>query len=292
MKDTPWDDLQIFFHVAESGGLSGAARALGLSPPTVGRRMLALEQTTGQALFERSQTGYGLTFAGQSLLKRVRAMQAAALPVQEFLSPDAKGATIRITAGTATAMFLASSYHRLCRPGDHFRVNFLTTEAVMDIAHREADLGIRNRPAEGGNLASRKMQMLRFAPYRAYGTSQPDLMEWVALDPSHARHPAGRWLHSRPDLPVCALANSVATVHELVRAGVGIGVMPCMSGDRDPALVRAGPIIEELTETQWLVMHADDRHLPHMRRAIDRIVDVFHENADLLAGLRPLRGSP
>lgn len=47
MDDIAWDDLRIFFHVARSGGLSGAARQTGLSPATIGRRMLALEQQAG-----------------------------------------------------------------------------------------------------------------------------------------------------------------------------------------------------------------------------------------------------
>lgn len=289
MKDISWDDLQVFYHVAETGGLSGAARALGLSAPTIGRRMLALEQATGQALFHRAQTGYSLTRAGEALMAKVRAMQAAARPVQQMLSSDRDRPEIRLSAGTATAMFLADKIGILGRPGDGFRLNFVTTEAVLDIAHREVDLGIRNRPAEAGNLASRKLGLLRFAPYRNWSVPRPELLEWVAMDPAHARHPAARWLHDQ-DLPIAVHANSVATVHALVRAGAGIGVMPCMIADTDPALSRAGPIIEALTETQYLVMHDDDRHLPHLRQLIDRIVAIYHDNADLLAGARPLRG--
>ncbi|AUH32478.1 LysR family transcriptional regulator [Paracoccus tegillarcae] len=289
MKDVGWDDLHVFFHVAEAGGLSGAARALGLSAPTVGRRMLALEQQTGQALFERAQTGYSLTPAGQALLKKVRAMQAAARPVQDFLSAQRDRPIIRLSAGTATAMFLADKFGALSRSGDNFRLNFVTSEAVLDIAHREIDLGIRNRPAEGGNLASRKLGVLRFAPYRSWSVPRPELLDWVAMDPVYARHPAARWLHDQ-DLPIAVRANSVATVHALINAGAGIGVMPCMIADCDPALSRAGPIIDDLTEEQHLVMHDDDRHLPHIRCLIDRIVAVYDDNADLLAGARPLRG--
>lgn len=287
MKDVSWDDLQIFFYVAESGGLSGAARRSGLSAPTVGRRMLALEQQTGQALFLRSQTGYRLTPTGEALMARVRAMHAAARPVTELLAAQAEAPLIRLSAGTATATFLADRFPALSRPGDDFRLNFVTTEAVLDIAHREIDLGIRNRPAEAGNLASRPLGLLRFAPYRAWSVPRPELMEWVAMDPAHARHPAAHWLH-RQGHPVATLASSVATVHRLVKAGAGIGVMPCMIGDCDPGLARAGPVIEELTETQCLVMHDDDRHRPPLRRLIERIVAVYRDNASLLAGERPL----
>ncbi|MFV0294469.1 MAG: LysR family transcriptional regulator [Paracoccus sp. (in: a-proteobacteria)] len=283
-----WDDLQVFFHVAASGGLSGAARVLGLSAATVGRRMLALERQTGRALFERSQTGYDLTRQGQALYQQVRAMQTAARPVEALLSSEISRPVIRISAGTGTAQFLADKFSNLIRPEDMFRLNFVTTEVILDISHREIDLGIRSHPADSGNLASRKLNMLRFAPYRAWSVQRPELLEWVALDQDHARHPAARWLHEQ-DLPICVLATSVATVHELVRAGAGIGVMPCMIGDRDPSLSRAGPLIEDLTETQYLIMHDDDRHLPHMRRVIERISLLYEEHAELLAGMRPLR---
>ncbi|MFD1796379.1 LysR family transcriptional regulator [Paracoccus aurantiacus] len=205
-----------------------------------------------------------------------------------MFGPDQARPVVRLTAGTATAMFLADKFCTLSQPGDAFRLNFVTTEAVLDIAHREVDLGIRNRPAEAGNLASRPLGVLRFASYRSWAVPRPELLEWVAMDPTHARHPAARWLHDQ-NLPVAVEANSVATVHELVRAGAGIGVMPCLTGDCDPSLTRAGPLIEDLTETQHLVMHADDRHLPHIRCVIDRIVALYEQNAELLAGSRPLR---
>lgn len=285
-----WDDLRLFFHVAETGGLSAAGRRTGLSAATIGRRMLALEQQAGQPLFYRALTGYSLTPVGQALLERVRVMQAAVVPVRELLAAQAETPLIRLSAGTATTMFLADRFNLLQRPGDGFRLNFVTTEAVLDIAHREIDLGIRNRPAETGNLASRPLGTLRFAPYRSYSVSRPELLGWVAIDPAHARHPAAHWLH-RQGHTISALASSAATVHTLVGAGAGIGVMPCMVGDSDPRLARAGPIIEDLTEQQHLVMHDDDRHRPVMRRLIDRIVAVYDDNADLLAGLRPLRGA-
>ncbi|SDW45298.1 LysR family transcriptional regulator [Roseicitreum antarcticum] len=284
-----WEDLEIFFHVAESGGLSAASRLIGLSPPTVGRRMLALEQRAGQTLFNRAQTGYSLTPAGQSLLERVRVMHAAAVPAHEVLLSQAATPLIRLSAGTATAHFLADKYSLLSRRGDGFRLNFVTTEATLDIAHREIDLGIRNRPADAGNLASRRLGTLRFAPYRSWAVAEPAQLGWVALDPVQARHPAAHWLH-RQDHVIAAMANTVATVQELVRAGAGIGVMPCMIGDCDLHLCRAGPVIEELTEQQYLVMHDDDRHRPPIRRLIERIVNIYADNADLLSGERPLRG--
>lgn len=286
-----WDDLELFYHVAESGGLSAAGRLTGLSPPTVGRRMLALEQRAGQPLFNRSQAGYELTPAGKALQDRVRVMHSAAVPVQEILLSRKATPLIRLSAGTATAQFLADKFSLLNRPEDGFRLNFVTTEAVLDIAHREADLGIRNRPVESGNLASVKLGILKFAPYRNWSASNPDVLGWVAIDPKYANHAAVRWLHEQGHT-ISVLANSITTVHELVRAGAGIGVMPCMIGDCDPSLSRAGPIIEELTEQQYLVMHDDDRQRSPIRRLIERLAKIYQGNAPLLAGERPMRGGP
>ena len=57
MKNVTWDSYQLFLDVSRSGGLTGAASLTGLSPATIGRRMVELEERIGKALFQRSQTG-------------------------------------------------------------------------------------------------------------------------------------------------------------------------------------------------------------------------------------------
>ena len=69
---------------------------------------------------------------------------------------------------------------------------------------------------------------------------------------------------------------------------IDAGVMPCFSGDRDPQLMRAGPLIAELAETQYLVMHNDDRHRPEVRKVIDRLHALFRDHAELCRGDRPI----
>lgn len=289
MNDMNWNDLRLFYHVAEASGLSGAARATGVSAPTLGRRMLALEAQAGRALFVRAQTGYELTPAGAALLARVRAMEAAAVPVADFLG-ETEAPMVRISAGTSTAAFLADRFSALQRPGDGFRLHFVTSESLLDISHRQIDLGIRNRPADAANLASRPLGRVAFAPYCSVSAPEPEALDWVALDPEVARHPASRWVHDSGK-PIRTIASSVATLGQLVRAGAGIGAMPCMVADCDPALARAGPVIDALTEEVYLVMHNDDRHRPHLRRLITRIVRLYEAAGDLLEGGRPLRSA-
>ncbi len=288
MKNINWDDIKIFLLVAEGGRLSSAARELKTSVPTVGRRMLALEETVGQPLFHRSQSGYSLTKASETLVTKVRPMEAAALLLEEWLTPNHKRPLVRISAGTGTASFLADRFTDLWSREDTFQLAFVTAESTLDIAYREVEIGIRNRPAESGNLVSRKMQKVCFSTYFNRHVRQRESLDWVAIDADNAVHPAAHWVLNQDDITVNAWANSTATLHSLINAGAGIGVMPCFMGDRDPTLKRLGPIIAELTENQWLVMHGDDRHRSEVRTTADRITKLLQEDSALFAGERPI----
>ena len=84
MKNMDWDVYRCFMTVARGGGLTGAAHATGLSPATIGRRMLELEERTGRVLFVRSQTGYALTAEGRFLFEQLQEMEAAARKVESW----------------------------------------------------------------------------------------------------------------------------------------------------------------------------------------------------------------
>jgi DNA-binding transcriptional LysR family regulator len=285
MKDLSWDDLRIFIAVARGSGLSAAAAETGLSPATVGRRMLALETVVGRPLFIRRQTGYSLTADGQALFQRALAMEASARPIRDWLGVDGRRAVVRISAGTWTANFFAENFPRLWTPDDNFRIAFKTTEARLDLAHREVEIGIRNGPPESPSLAGRRTVEVAYAPFRARNQAT---QEWVAMEPEQASTRSLRWVNAQAGTAVAAWANTPRMLYDLVRSGVGRTVLPCFAGDRDPLLERAGPEIEELHEHQWIVMHNDDRHRPEVRTVIDRIARLVSSHAPLFAGKRPL----
>ena len=69
-----WDDLRVFLTLAREGTLTTAAKALGVSHPTVARRVQALEKQIGARLFERNSRGVALTAAGQAFVPAARAL--------------------------------------------------------------------------------------------------------------------------------------------------------------------------------------------------------------------------
>ena len=73
-----WNQARAFLVTAEEGSFSAAARALGMTQPTLGRQVAALEQELGVTLFERVGTRLELTSTGLELVEHVRAMGDAA----------------------------------------------------------------------------------------------------------------------------------------------------------------------------------------------------------------------
>ncbi|WP_043694258.1 LysR family transcriptional regulator [Luteibacter sp. 9133] len=81
-----WNDVRIFLAVARGGSFGGAARQLGVSHPTVGRRIKVLESETGHRLFRRTSEGLVLTDAGDDVLRAAEAMGNAALSMERRLA--------------------------------------------------------------------------------------------------------------------------------------------------------------------------------------------------------------
>lgn len=285
MKDESWEDLRLFLHVARAGGLTGAARVTGISAPTIGRRMLALERALGRTLFRRSQTGYLLAPDGEVLFERVKDMALAAQSVSDWQEGVLSLPIVTVSAGTWMSHFMAENLPALWTPSDGFRMCFRSTEARLDIAHREAAIGIRNARPETGNLAARPSVTVAFAPYCTRGFDQARNRNWVAVGREVGTTPSARWTGQQNDL-ITIWADTPRMTYELVRGGAGRGVFPCFIGDNDPELVRAGPVIGELEHVMWIVMHNDERGRPEVRTVIDRLAALFDGHRELFRGDR------
>src|ERR1700692_1641929 len=78
MTEPDWNHYRAFLGVLREGSLSGAARALGLAQPTLGRQIAELEESLGAPLFIRSQRGLVPTDVARDIAPHVEAMAAAA----------------------------------------------------------------------------------------------------------------------------------------------------------------------------------------------------------------------
>ncbi len=288
MKNVGWDAYQIFAAVARNGGLTGAARAEGSSPATIGRRVLDLEQALGRTLFLRSQTGYSLTQDGAALLEQVKAMEAAARGVDAWRRHGEGQSVVRLMLGTWNAWLVCENIDAIRTEADDFRLDMSITERRAALAHRESDVGIRAFAPEEAHLVSRRAGEVAYAAYRrrnASGTRPA----WLAVSQEDAISPYLRWPHEHAAAQVAIVVSRPRSLLDLARAGAGQAVLPCFVGDLDPGLERADEEIRALRHPQWIVTNGEDRHRRDIRTVGERLFRLMRRHGDLFAGKRPSR---
>lgn len=264
-----WDDLHLFLAVAREGGLSPAAKVTQRSAATLGRRMLALERAMGRELFVRHDRGYEMTSEARKLLEELTEIEARI--VRLTARPDAKERPlVKVSAGTWTTLALLEKLDEIAGQPADIRLRFISAETTLDMPRREVVIGFRNRRPTEESLAGRNLSRVEFAPYARAGA--PEL--WIKV---LADTPSARWLDKTIGNDAVCEVNAPRNSLDLALAGKGIALLPTFIGDGQKGLKRTGGTIPELAHDQWIVTHQDDRHLPEVRRTIDRMCRVLEE---------------
>ncbi len=265
--DFDWNDLRLFLAVARHGGLSAAAQATGKSAPTLGRRMLALEAVLGAELFRRLPRGYELTEEGAVFLNRVVDLEAKIKPLGTAAAKNRK-VLVKVSAGSWMTQALCEKAGQILKGNPETRLRFVSAEHVLDIARREAVIGIRNqRPAQLG-LAGRKVGRVQFAVYAKNKKVKP----WARVV---GTTPSARWLAAATERAESLEVTAPRNALDLALTGTARALLPTFIGDRQRGLKRVTAPVGELAHDQWLVTHQDDRFVPEVRLTIDRIYDVI-----------------
>jgi DNA-binding transcriptional LysR family regulator len=273
MKDTlkfkaspKLDDYMLFLAVADGGGLVGAQQATGTPSPTLSRRMNALERTLGKRLFERGASGYTLTSDGRALAVEVEQLRAASQRLTAFNTTKLRP-LVRITAGHWTAYDIARRFGDVWSQDAPWMPELVSSDAMVDIARREADIGIRNKRPDQTWLAGRRTARIAYAEF----ARSPEVTGYITLPEALATTPSKRWLrHNKPD-QIVSTASDPRAEADLAIGGVGRVVLPIFAGRALPELVQVSPEIDVLTHEEWLVCHHDARHDPPIRAALDAI---------------------
>jgi DNA-binding transcriptional LysR family regulator len=285
-----WDDARVFLAVARHGSLRAAGRALGLSQPTIGRRLAAFEAAFGgPALFDRLPEGLRLNAAGAALLETAEQLEDAALALERrhaATSPALSG-TVRVSVSEWAAGFLARHLSGQSRtpapPG--ITVELVESRETANLARREADLAVRHHPPEGGDLYIAKLGVFACAVYARRGA---DSAAWVTYTEEQAHYPTARWVQQQlreTGGAVALRASNMPMQYAAIRAGAGRGVLPCYAADEDPLLERLTDPVPEIAAEYWVIVHRDLRRAACVRAVIDWIRHLFDQHRDALAGI-------
>lgn len=289
--------MKDFLAVAECGSLSEAARRLGVSQPTLTRRMAALEDSLRAEIFRRSPRGLVLTDAGEALLEPARQMQAGAEAAE--LAVSGRDLTleglVRITAteGLAVAWLIPTlAEFRTQQP--RIDVEVIVRNTALNVLRREADIALRLGRPQQAELVARRICDLTLGLYASHGyidemgrpESRADLdrHRGVAFDEGDVYTGAGAFLEKGlGGAHVVFRANTLGAQRAAIQAGMGIGGQTCFIADREPELVRVLPEVEVRFEI-WLVTHPGLRRSARIRAVYDFLAERLKQSAPMFAG--------
>jgi len=288
-----WDDLKIFLAMVRHGTVRGSAEVLDMSHSTVARRIVALEKRLGARLFDRTSSGYQLTAAGQDILAGAENMEA------EFLTLERRivGRDQKLTGHVciATSDFLAThllipSLRIYAQQYPAIDIEVVTAYRSHDLDRREADIALRITTKPPPHLVGKRLASVAFAPfasrdYLRQHDSKSDPPRWIGYM-RETKPGVPEWVRQSayPHAPVWGVFESLLSQLSAARAGVGIGMLPCLLGDADPSLSRLETNDDSPTLPLWLLTHRDVRTTARLRTLMQFIAKVVAEHKPLIEG--------
>jgi DNA-binding transcriptional LysR family regulator len=286
MASPDWNLYRSFLAVLREGSLSAAARALGLTQPTVGRHIAELERALGAPLFARSPAGLVPTQSALALVPNAEAMAAAAEALVRASSgePHEPKGSVRVTAsefvGALVLPAMLVSFHE-AHPG--IAIELALSNRNQDLLRQEADIAVRMAPPTQRALLARKIGMVEIGLFahrrylKRFGTPR-DLAQLATghaligfdRDESAIRALRPTGLPIARDLFALRTDNDHAQIHALL-AGFGIGGCQVATASRFPELVRVLPRAFGFELGMWLVMHEDLKATPRVRLLFDHL---------------------
>jgi DNA-binding transcriptional LysR family regulator len=280
-----WNQVRAFLATVEEGSLSAAARALRLTQPTLGRQVAALEEALGVVLFERIGRSLALTPSGLELLDHVREMGEAANRISLAASGRSQAieGVVRITASDAmSACFLPPVLQHLREVAPGIEVEIVASNALRDLRRREADIAIRHVRPDQPDLIARLVREttahLYAAPAYLDRVGRPmekaDMgrFDFIGFEDNkvllNGLNALGLTL-TRANFPL--VADSGVVAWEMVKQGLGIGVMMHELAELTPEVEQVLPEIDPIPVPIWLTTH---REL-HTSRRIRLVYDLL-----------------
>ncbi|MBD9676618.1 LysR family transcriptional regulator [Pseudomonas sp. PDM18] len=278
-----WDDLRFFLAIARAGSLGAAARHLGVSHPTVGRRLQALEQASGQAFFRRTSEGLVPTAMGEGILNLAEEMESSALAIARRIdgSEQPEGILRISSADWFAGYVLALVLSELVRRYPAVVPEVMAGQRLSDLSRREADIAFRIIPFDQPDIVQRRLMTM---PYGLYTSAAvpfepgPDGAgcKLILMNTAQAYYPDVLWLQRMlPAAPTVFTSSSRTVQARMCAQGLGVAVLPRSLGDQVPALIRI-----ELSEAPpsrdiWMGYHQDMRRLDRLRALAELASDML-----------------
>ena len=279
-----WDLYRSFLGVLQEGSLSAAARSLGITQPTVGRHIAALERELKLTLFVRSQTGLVPTEAARSLQSYAEQMANTASTLARVAASHGEGigGVVRVTASEIVGVeVLPEIFARLRDDHPGLQLELALSNLPQDLLHREADIAVRMFRPRQAQLIAVNMGEVEVGLYATRGYldrkgvpgALSDLSghSLVGFDaPSDFVRQTLKLLPREFQRENYVLrSDSDLAQLAMIRAGCGIGACQRPLAARSPALVPVLADVFLFKMDVWVTMHQDLRNSRPHRAAFD-----------------------
>jgi DNA-binding transcriptional LysR family regulator len=294
VKNIGWELYLSFLSVLKEGSLSGAARALGMTQPTVGRHIAALEAALGVALFTRSQVGLLPTEVALALRTHAEAMESTAASLERTAMSQGEGVrgVVRVSASDIISVeVLPPIVTQLRVQHPNLTVELVLTDRVQDLLRREVDIAVRMMRPDQEQLVARRIGLIEvglhahkdyldrhgeprdlndLAAHTVIGYDQPTA--FIRKAEKSMKGFTRNNFSLRTDSNLAQLA--------LIRCGAGIGACQVPLGKRDRDLKRVLSRAFSLHLDTSVTMHEDLRHSPRCRATFDALVQGLQRYAN------------
>lgn len=294
-----WDDIGVFLALYRERTTGRAANARGVSQPTIVRRIAALENDLGLALFERSPTGLMPTDAAHALYASAQRIERS---ICEFTA-EVDGLTgvevnlIRLTFLDHFEQLLIPVLRDFRSRWPRVQTQLLASDHIYDLARGEADIGVRGRDRPTSDeLIVRDLPPSGWTIYASAHTSAEERPHAPADVAGHpialvggvpATLPVYLWLEGLASSgPPPARCNNYRAIKSLVASGSVLSALPCTIGDGDSEVVRCFPPLEEWDVPIYLIGRRAILRRPPARDLFDSIAAHFDRHPELLMGVR------
>lgn len=278
-----WTLIQAFIAVAEAGSLSGGARSLSSSQPTMSRHIKALEDNLDVILFDRTGAGLQLTPAGIDLLEHARAMRDAA--GQFSLAAGGQNAAVkgavRITASEVVSSFILPPVLTRLRDAEpEIEIELVSSDRSENLLQREADIAVRMYRPKQMDVITKKVGELELGlfAHKDYllSNGEPETIEdfhnhnVIGYDKDTQIIDGFAALGHKVDRSFFAFrCDSQVVCWQMVMAGFGIGFNQVQIGLEEPNLQRLMPEVDIPALPVWLTAHAALKTSRRVRRVYD-----------------------
>ncbi|MCP4330243.1 MAG: LysR family transcriptional regulator [Alphaproteobacteria bacterium] len=289
-----WDDLRYVLSVARSGTLSAAADQLDVNQTTVARRLAAIEHDLGARLFDRVDRRMVATAVGASVVAHAETMEGAADRLERTVAgrDTALSGTVRLTSvESLLASFLVPRLAAFRDTYPDIALELIGDNTNLNLARREADIALRLARPREGVARTRRLADIGYAIYgnATYMTGRsalalPDL-DWIGHDETLSHIPEAVWCRrSVPGFQPVLRCNGVHAMVEAVKAGIGVGILPCYRGDSEPGLVRVTGAAPVVRRELWMLVHGELLKVSRVRSVVDWLASLTGAHKSRLSG--------